>query len=65
MEGYTEGIVDLILKDKIVATLKPSEIYEGINWGRKIKILQENYDVQIANSISHLISTIRTSSSTP
>ena len=39
---YTEGIVDLILKDKIVATLKPSEIYEGINWGRKIKILQEN-----------------------
>ena len=51
---YTEGIVDLILKDKILATLKPSEIYEGINWGRKIKILQENYDVQIANSIQEI-----------
>ena len=51
---YTEGIVDLILKGKIVATLKPSEIYEGINWGRKIKILQENYDVQIANSIQEI-----------
>ena len=51
---YTEGIVDLILKDKIVATLKPNEIYEGINWGRKIKILQENYDVQIANNIQEI-----------
>ncbi len=51
---YTEGIVDLILKDKIVANLKPNEIYEGINWGRKIKILQENYDVQIANSIQEI-----------
>lgn len=51
---YTEGIVDLILKDKIVAKLKPNEIYEGINWGRKIKILQENYDVQIANNIQEI-----------
>ena len=51
---YTEGIVDLILKDKIVATLKPNEIYERINWGRKIKILQENYDVQIANNIQEI-----------
>ena len=44
----------MILKDKIVANLKPNEIYEGINWGRKIKILQENYDVQIANNIQEI-----------
>lgn len=42
------------MKDKIVANLKPNEIYEGINWGRKIKILQENYDVQIANNIQEI-----------
>lgn len=51
---YTEGIVDLILKDKIMETLKPNEIYEGINWGRKIKILHDNYDVQIADSIQEI-----------
>lgn len=51
---YIEGIVDLILKDKIVPTLKPNEKYEGINWGRKIKILEENYDVQIANNIQEI-----------
>ena len=47
---YVEGIVDLLLKDKIKATLKPNELYEGINWGRKIKILKENYDEEIANN---------------
>lgn len=51
---YTEGIVDLLLKDKIKATLKPNEIYEGINWGRKIKILKENYDEVIANDIQEI-----------
>ena len=51
---YTEGIVDLILKNKIVSYLKPNEKYEGINWGRKIKILQENYDAQIANNIQEI-----------
>ena len=51
---YTEGIVDLLLKDKIKATLKPNEIYEGINWGRKIKILKENYDEVIANDIQDI-----------
>lgn len=51
---YVEGIVDLLLKDKIIATLKPNEIYEGINWGRKIKILKENYDEKIANDIQEI-----------
>lgn len=51
---YAEGIVDLLLKDKIQATLKPNEIYEGINWGRKIKILKENYDEKIANDIQEI-----------
>lgn len=51
---YAEGIVDLLLKDKIIATLKPNEIYEGINWGRKIKILKENYDEEIANDIQEI-----------
>lgn len=51
---YAEGIVDLLLKDKIKATLKPNELYEGINWGRKIKILKENYDEEIANDIQEI-----------
>lgn len=51
---YAEDIVDLLLKDKIKATLKPNEIYEGINWGRKIKILKENYDEVIANDIQEI-----------
>lgn len=51
---YTEGIVDLLLKDKILSALKPNEIYEGINWSRKIKILRENYDEEIANNIQEI-----------
>ena len=50
---YVEGIVDLLLKDKIKATLKPNELYEGINWGRKIKILKENYDEEIKEDIGN------------
>ena len=51
---YVEGIVDLILKDKILATLKPTEKYEGINWKRKIKIIKDHYDENIANSIQEI-----------
>lgn len=51
---YVEGIVDLLLKDKIKSTLKLNELYEGINWGRKIKILKENYDEEIANDIQDI-----------
>lgn len=51
---YIEGIIDLLLKDKILSALKPNELYEGINWGRKIKIIKENYDSQIAEKIQEI-----------
>lgn len=51
---YVEGIVDLLLKDKIVSQLKPNEIYEGINWGRKIKYLHDSYDHKIADNIQEI-----------
>lgn len=51
---YVEGVIDLLLKDNIISHLKPNEIYEGINWGRKIKCLHDNYDQNIANSIQEI-----------
>jgi len=51
---YIEGIIDLLLKDKIVAVLKPHEDYAGINWGRKIKIIIENYDKNIGENIQEI-----------
>lgn len=51
---YVEGIVDLLLKDKIIATLKPNENYENINWGRKIKIIKESYDIKIGENIQEI-----------
>lgn len=51
---YVEGIIDLLLKDKIVPTLKPTEDYAGVNWGRKIKIIRDKYDSEIADSIQEI-----------
>lgn len=51
---YVEGIIDLLLKDKISATLKPNELYEGVNWGRKIKIIKEYYDLEIGEKIQNI-----------
>ncbi len=51
---YVEGIIDLLLKDKIVPVLKPNQDYAGVNWGRKIKILKENYDENIAVNIQEI-----------
>lgn len=51
---YSEGIIDLLLKDKIIAVLKPNEDYAGINWGRKIKIITENYDKKIGENIQEI-----------
>lgn len=48
---YTEGIIDLLLKDKITAHLKPTELYEGLSWKKKIKIIEEKYDSDIARNI--------------
>ncbi len=51
---YSEGIIDLLLKDKIIAVLRPNEVYEGVNWGRKIKIIIENYDKRIGKNIQEI-----------
>lgn len=51
---YVEGIIDLLLKDKIVAVLKPNENYDGVNWKRKIKIITENYDENIGKNIQEI-----------
>lgn len=51
---YVEGIIDLLLKDKIVAILKPNENYAGINWGRKITIIKETYDKNIGENIQDI-----------
>lgn len=51
---YTEGIIDLLLKDKIIPALKQNEVYEGVNWGRKIKIIREHYDNEIADDIQEI-----------
>ena len=51
---YVEGIVDLLLKDKIIPALKPNEDYTGVNWGRKIKIIKEVYDENIAENIKEI-----------
>lgn len=51
---YIEGIVDLLLREKIIATLKPNEVYEGVNWGRKINIIKDKYDEDIGKSIQDI-----------
>lgn len=51
---YIEGIIDLLLKDKITPSLKPSEDYNGINWSRKIKIIENDYDKDIAEKIQFI-----------
>lgn len=51
---YIEGIIDLLLRDKILQVLKPNEDYKGINWKRKIKIIKENYDKDIGESIQEI-----------
>lgn len=51
---YIKGIIDLLLKDKIISILKPNEIYEGVNWKRKIKIIKDHYDSDIGNTIEYI-----------
>ena len=42
---YTEGIIDLLLKDKITAHLKPTELYEGLSWKKNmIQISLETFE---------------------
>lgn len=51
---YIEGIIDLLLRDKVTPHLKPTEPYEGINWKRKLKIIREHYDANIADKIQFI-----------
>lgn len=51
---YVEGIVDLLLKDKILLQLKQTERYENINWKRKIEILHDNYNSTIVGNIQEI-----------
>ena len=51
---YVEGIIDLLLKDKISSALKSNEPYEGISWKRKIKILRDTYDTNITSKIEEV-----------
>lgn len=50
---YTEGLIDLLLKDKIIKNLKPNEPYESVNWKRKLKHIKE-YDEAIGNNIAYI-----------
>lgn len=51
---YIEGIIDLLLKKTIQQYLKENELYEGVNWSRKLKIIKENYDENIAEKIQEI-----------
>lgn len=51
---YVEGIVDLLLKDKILPQLKSSETYKDVNWKRKINIIREYYDKDISENIQNI-----------
>ena len=44
---YIEEIIDLLLRKTIQQHLKENELYEGVNWSRKLKIIKENYDENI------------------
>lgn len=51
---YIEGIIDLLLKKTIQQHLKENELYEGVNWSRKLKIIKENYDENIAEKFQEI-----------
>ena len=50
---YTEGLIDLLLKDKIIKKLKPNEPYESVNWKRKLQYIKE-YDEIIGDNIAYI-----------
>lgn len=51
---YIEGIIDLLLKKNIQQHLKENEPYEGVNWSRKLNIIKENYDENIAEKFEEI-----------
>jgi hypothetical protein len=52
---YIEGVIDLLLKNKIMLHLKPDERYEGISAKRKIEYI-EKYSPSIAINIRKIFS---------
>lgn len=51
---YVEGIIDLLLKNKIESELKPTENYQNISWKKKLDILENHYDKDIAITIREI-----------
>lgn len=51
---YIEGVIDLLLKKVIEQHLKENELYEGVNWSRKLKIIKEKYDENIAEKFQEI-----------
>lgn len=51
---YMEGVIDLLLKDKILPELTEKEKYEGLNWKRKLNILEKKYDENITKNIREI-----------
>ena len=51
---YTEGIIDLLLKDKITPFMKATERYENLSWKRKLDSIRENYNPEIAEDIDNI-----------
>lgn len=51
---YTEGLIDLLLREKIQEHLKANEDYTSINWSRKLKIIRNFYDADIADKFDEI-----------
>ena len=51
---YTEGIIDLLLRDEITPFLNENENYSDLSWKRKLKIIEEKYDKNIASNIRYI-----------
>ena len=51
---YVEGIIDLLLRDEITFFLGENENYSNLSWKRKLKIIEEKYDKNIALNIQYI-----------
>lgn len=48
---YVEGIIDLLLKDKIISAMGKKDDYNGLSMKKKLKILEGHYDKKITQDI--------------
>lgn len=51
---YIEGLIDLLLQEKICIYLKPSQVYEGLSDKKKLEILELHYDKSIATKFRRI-----------